>query len=173
MRRDLARCLGLLEPLQRCRWRLLAPLGIFAAAFGIPDREIEETRLQRAVRSAQRDEVVAGLAGGLDTQVGERGIRLSGGQRQRVVIARALYQEPRVLVLDEATSSLDLQTEREVTRAIEALHGVATLLVIAHRLSTVRGCDRLIFLREDCLEAVGSYDELRATNAAFRAMTDG
>lgn len=141
-------------------------------AFGIPDDEVDEARLLEAVRSAQLDEVVAGLPDGLDTLVGERGIRLSGGQRQRVVIARALYHEPRVLVFDEATSSLDTQTEREVTRAIEALHGAVTLVVIAHRLSTVRGCDRLIVLREGRVEAIGTYDALRATSAAFRAMTD-
>ena len=77
-----------------------------------------------------------------------------------------------MLVFDEATSSLDTQTEREVTRAIDALHGAVTLVVIAHRLSTVRGCDRLVFLREGRVEAIGSYDELRATSAAFRAMTE-
>jgi len=141
-------------------------------AFGVPDGEVDDARLLGAVRSAQLDEVVAGLSDGLDTFVGERGVRLSGGERQRVVIARALYHEPRVLVFDEATSSLDTQTEREVTRAIEALHGAVTLVVIAHRLSTVRGCDRLIFLREGRVEAVGTYDELRETSAAFLAMTE-
>jgi len=141
-------------------------------AFGIPDDEIDEERLLRAVRTAQLDEVVSGFTGGLDTRVGERGIRLSGGQQQRIVIARALYREPRVLVFDEATSSLDTQTEREVTRAIDALHGAVTLVVIAHRLSTVRRCDRLVVLRAGRVEALGSYDELRKTSPVFRSLVD-
>jgi ATP-binding cassette subfamily C protein len=139
-------------------------------AFGIPDAEIDERRVQRAARVAQLEEVVAGLPQGLDTFVGERGIRLSGGQRQRVVIARALYHEPQVLVFDEATSALDNQTEREIARAIEALHGAITLIVIAHRLSTVRGCDRLIFLDQGRVAGVGSYEELMAGDARFRAV---
>ncbi len=139
-------------------------------AFGVADAEIDETRLARAVAAAQLDDVVAGLPDRLGTLVGERGIRLSGGQRQRVVIARALYRGPQVLVFDEATSSLDNQTEREITRAIDALHGTVTVVVIAHRLSTVRGCDRLIFLHQGRVAAIGTFDELMAGNAAFRAM---
>ena len=142
-------------------------------AFGIPDAEIDERRVQRAARVAQLEEVVAGLPQGLDTFVGERGIRLSGGQRQRVVIARALYHEPQVLVFDEATSALDNQTEREIARAIEALHGAITLIVIAHRLTTVCGCDRLIFLDQGRVAATGSYDELLASHPGFRAMATG
>ncbi len=139
-------------------------------AFGVEDGAVDEARLARAVAAARLDDVVAGLPDGLGTLVGERGIRLSGGQRQRVVIARALYREPQVLVFDEATSSLDNQTEREITRAIDALHGSVTVVVIAHRLSTVRGCDRLIFLHEGRVAAAGTYDELMAASDAFRAM---
>lgn len=139
-------------------------------AFGVPDADIDQRRVQQAARVAQLQDVVAGLPDGLDTFVGERGIRLSGGQRQRVVIARALYHEPQVLVFDEATSALDNQTEREITRAIDDLHGAITLIVIAHRLSTVRGCDRLIFLDQGRVAAVGPYDELMAGDTRFRAM---
>jgi ATP-binding cassette subfamily C protein len=141
-------------------------------ALGVPDAEIDERRLSLAVRLARLDEFLSSLPQGLDTLVGERGVRLSGGQRQRVAIARALYHEPEVLIFDEATSALDNQTEREVTRAIGALQREKTLIIIAHRLSTVRGCDRLFFLREGRVAAVGSFDELLEKNEAFRAMAE-
>jgi ABC-type multidrug transport system fused ATPase/permease subunit len=112
-------------------------------AFGLSDRDIDDAAVKRAVKAAQLDEFVSGLANGLDTLVGERGVRLSGGQRQRIGIARALYHDPSVLVLDEATSSLDAATERGVMEAVRALHGAKTVVIVAHRLSTVEHCDRL------------------------------
>jgi ABC-type multidrug transport system fused ATPase/permease subunit len=112
-------------------------------AFGIPAGEIDDTRVARALRAAQLDEFVAGLPRGAETVVGERGVRLSGGQRQRIGIARALYHDPDVLVLDEATSALDLATEHGVMQAVAALQGAKTILIVAHRLSTVAGCQRL------------------------------
>ena len=139
-------------------------------AFGVADAEIDERRVTAALRLAQLGDFVAGLPAGLDTMLGERGTRLSGGQRQRVAIARALYDEPEVLVFDEATSALDTPTERELIAALEALRGVKTLIVIAHRLTTVRHCDRLAVLRDGRLAAVGPYDELLARDAGFRAM---
>ncbi len=139
-------------------------------AFGVADGEIDDRRVTAALTLAQLGEFAAGLPGGLDTMLGERGTRLSGGQRQRVAIARALYHEPEVLVFDEATSALDTPTERELIAALEALRGVKTLVVIAHRLTTVRRCDRLAVLRDGRLAAVGSYDELLARDAGFRAM---
>ena len=139
-------------------------------AFGVADGEIDDRRVTGALRLAQLGDFVAGLPGGLDTMLGERGTRLSGGQRQRVAIARALYDEPEVLVFDEATSALDTPTERELIAALEALRGVKTLIVIAHRLTTVRHCDRLAVLRDGRLAAVGPYDELLARDAGFRAM---
>ncbi|HXD96450.1 MAG TPA: ABC transporter ATP-binding protein [Candidatus Acidoferrum sp.] len=139
-------------------------------AFGVADAQIDDRRVTAALRLAQLADFVAGLPDGLDTMLGERGTRLSGGQRQRVAIARALYDEPDVLVFDEATSALDTPTERELIAALEALRGVKTLVVIAHRLTTVRRCDRLAVLRDGRLAAVGAYDELFARDAAFRAM---
>ena len=139
-------------------------------AFGLQDTDIDEQRLQAAVRMAQLEEFVASVPRGLDTIVGERGVRLSGGQRQRVGIARALYHAPEVLVFDEATSALDNQTERAVIGAIEALRREKTLVIVAHRLSTVRVCDRLVFLRDGRIAGCGSFDELLRNNADFRAM---
>ena len=112
-------------------------------AFGIEDEKIEEKRIWEALKEAQLDEFVKGLPDGLDTQVGERGIKFSGGQRQRVAIARALYREPDIIVLDEATSALDNETEKAVMEAIELLHGQKTLIIVAHRLSTIENCDKV------------------------------
>ena len=110
-------------------------------AFGLPNDQIDESAVWRAIRAAQLEQFVSELPQGLDTVVGERGIRLSGGQRQRIGIARALYHDPTVLVLDEATSSLDTATERDVMDAVRILKGDKTLIIVAHRLSTVEHCD--------------------------------
>lgn len=110
-------------------------------AFGLSDAEIDEERLNDAVKRAQLSEVIEELDEGLDTVIGEGGVRFSGGQRQRIGIARALYNNPQVLVLDEATSALDNETEKAVMDSIEKLHGEITLIIIAHRLSTIQGCD--------------------------------
>ena len=139
-------------------------------AFGMADDEIDDDAVWAALEAAQLRDMVEALPEGLDTTVGERGVRLSGGQRQRIGIARALYHNPEVLVMDEATSALDNQTERQFVEALEQLQGSHTLVVIAHRLSTVRNCDRLFMLDEGRLVAEGSYDELLATSEAFRRM---
>jgi len=113
-------------------------------AFGIPTEEIDRKAIIEAARAAQiLDFVETGLPQSWKTEVGERGVRLSGGQRQRIGLARALYHKPQVLVLDEATSALDHETETEVMRAIESLHGTITMIVIAHRLTTLSGCDAI------------------------------
>jgi ABC-type multidrug transport system fused ATPase/permease subunit len=112
-------------------------------AFGLPNDQIDDAAVKRAIHSAQLDDFVSSLPDGLMTMVGERGIRLSGGQRQRIGIARALYHDPAVLLLDEATSSLDTSTEVGVMQAVKALQGSKTILIVAHRLSTVKHCDRL------------------------------
>lgn len=139
-------------------------------ALGLPDDQIDEARVRRSIEMAQLGPFVAGLSKGLDTIVGERGVRLSGGERQRVAIARALYREPDVLIFDEATSSLDNQTEQEMTRAIEGLRGDKTLIIIAHRLTTVRRCDRLLLVREGQIVAQGRFDELLDQNPEFRKL---
>ena len=139
-------------------------------AFGLPDDEIDDGKLRIALQMAQLEAVVAALPSGLDTVIGERGARLSGGERQRVAIARALYHQPELLVFDEATAALDGQTERDVTAAIEALHGRKTMIIVAHRLSTVRSCDRLVFLRGGRIEAQGSFEELLERSPRFRSL---
>ena len=110
-------------------------------AFGVPKDKISEERIWEVLKEAQLDEFVRGLPDGLDTGIGERGIRLSGGQRQRIGIARALYYDPEVLVLDEATSALDNDTEAAIMESINRLHGKKTLIIIAHRLQTIEKCD--------------------------------
>ena len=112
-------------------------------AFGVPEREIDEKLLEQAVKEAQLDQFIHSLPEGLDTVIGDRGVRLSGGQRQRIGIARALYRDPQVLILDEATSALDNETEKEVMQAIDGLHGQRTMIVIAHRLTTIKNCDAI------------------------------
>jgi ABC-type multidrug transport system fused ATPase/permease subunit len=129
-------------------------------AFGIAEKEIDEAALERALKSAQLWDFVESLPEKAHTIVGERGIRVSGGQRQRIGIARALYHEPQVLVLDEATSSLDMETETEVMSAIRALQGFKTILIVAHRLSTVQHCDRVYRIEDATIVAEGMLEEL-------------
>jgi ABC-type multidrug transport system fused ATPase/permease subunit len=140
-------------------------------AFGLPPGEIDRARVEAAARIANlHDFVTAELPQGYDTVVGERGIRLSGGQRQRIGIARALYRDPDVLVLDEATSALDNLTERAVMEAVHNLGGRKTVILVAHRLSTVKDCDKIIVLERGRVVGEGSYAELVAGNDAFRRM---
>jgi ATP-binding cassette, subfamily B, bacterial PglK len=125
-------------------------------AFGVADEQIDDTAVWRALRAAQLEEFVSAQPQGLDAVVGERGVRLSGGQRQRIGIARALYRDPAVLVLDEATSSLDGATELGVMQSVQALPADKTVIVVAHRLSTVQDCDRLYRLQEGRIVAEGT-----------------
>jgi len=183
---------GLLEPthgritvdgvdLRRCApaWQRLigyVPQSVFLVddtlrrnvALGVPDGDIDESRDRTALRLAQLEPLVSSLPAGLDTPV--RDLRLSGGERQRVGIARALYGEPRVLVFDEATSALDGATEAALADALRTLQGGVTMLLVAHRTTSVRRCDRVVMLHEGRIVDTGSVDELAARSAEFRAL---
>ncbi|HWF47501.1 MAG TPA: ABC transporter ATP-binding protein [Bryobacteraceae bacterium] len=139
-------------------------------AFGRPDQEIDEARVGEVVRLASLDRFVSQLPQGLDTELGERGSSLSGGQRQRVGIARALYPRPTLLVLDEATSAVDAKTEEQITGAIAELRRSVTMIIIAHRLGTVRNCDRLILLNDGRIAEQGTFEELHDRSSDFRSM---
>jgi len=129
-------------------------------AFGLNDENIDDNLVRNAIRLAQLEDFVATLPEKLETVVGERGVRLSGGQRQRIGIARALYHNPSVLVLDEATSSLDTPTEHGVMQAVQALQGSKTVLIVAHRLSTVEYCDRLYKIENARITEEGTFHEV-------------
>lgn len=135
--------------------------------FGEAPDAFDPARLDEAISRAQLDDLIAELPQGLDTMIGERGVRISGGQRQRIGIARALYVRPQLLVLDEATSALDNETERRITDTIDSLHGELTMIVVAHRLSTVRRCDQLIFMADGQIESIGTFDGVRRSNETF------
>jgi ABC-type multidrug transport system fused ATPase/permease subunit len=131
-------------------------------ALGFPQEVATDDLVMRALRVADLDKFVDGLDQGLDTQVGERGAKISGGQRQRLGIARAMFTQPLLLVLDEATSSLDAETETSISNALQNLRGTTTVVMIAHRLSTVRNADIVVYLSEGRVKAVGTFDEVRA-----------
>lgn len=139
-------------------------------ALGYDAEDIDERRVQSAVRRAQLDSVIAELPQGLDSVVGERGIRLSGGQRQRVAIARAFYREPPVLIFDEGTSALDAVTESALVRGIGELRSGRTLIAVAHRLSTVRDADRILVIKAGRIEADGTYEDLMHGSELFRTL---
>ncbi len=137
-------------------------------AFGVVEAEIDEARVLQALKTACLDEFVATLPQGLDTVVGENAVCLSGGQRQRLGIARALYTDPEVLVMDEATSALDAITEEKLLQAIHNLRQDRTLIIVAHRMSTVEGCDRLYRLQDGKIEAAGNPVVCMAVAEAYR-----
>jgi ATP-binding cassette, subfamily B, bacterial PglK len=136
-------------------------------SLGVENSLVDEARMREAVRLAQLDAFVSTLPEGLETKVGERGTRLSGGQRQRVAIARALYRGPDVLVFDEGTSALDNETEADLVAALEQLHGQLTIIMIAHRLSTVRRCDTILVIEDGVVSDAGTFDELAARHRLF------
>jgi ATP-binding cassette, subfamily B, bacterial PglK len=142
-------------------------------ALGWRGDDIDEEAVLEAVRLAELDEVVAALPKGLDTRLGERGIRLSGGQRQRVGIARALYTRPSVLVLDEATSNLDRATEGRIVDTLERLPGGVTMIIVTHRISSVERCDRIVYLEDGAVRAAGAFAEVAAAVPALLGSENG
>jgi len=140
-------------------------------AFGIDLEQIDQTAVEHGAKIANLHDFVTGdLPQGYATSVGERGVRLSGGRRQRIGIARALYHNPQVLTLDEATSALDNLTEQAVMETVHNLGHEITIIIIAHRLSTVRQCDQIYLLERGEVKASGAYDELLAKNTQFKLM---
>ena len=129
-------------------------------AFGVETGEIKECKIFQAAQQAQIAQLIEGWQEGYQTPVGERGVKLSGGQRQRIGIARAFYQQASVLIFDEATSALDLKTELAIMEAIEDLKDDLTILIIAHRVSTLEGCDMIVKLDKNNIVTTGSYQEM-------------
>ncbi|GJL81750.1 MAG: ABC transporter ATP-binding protein [marine bacterium B5-7] len=139
-------------------------------ALAIDPREIDSDKVRHAADAAQLMEFIDKASGGLDSRVGDRGVKLSGGQRQRVAIARALYNDPDILVMDEATSALDNQTERSVIDAVSALKGKRTIIMIAHRLTTLASCDRIVVIADGKISAIGTQQELQKTSNEYQKM---
>jgi ABC-type multidrug transport system fused ATPase/permease subunit len=141
-------------------------------AFGVDDKDIDMSLVRRVSEMASLHQFVTSrLPEAYETRVGERGVRLSGGERQRIGIARALYRQPKLLVLDEATSALDNITEAEVMNAINDIGSDTTLIIIAHRLSTVKSCDRLYVVAEGRIIREGSYSELQQSSVFSAFLT--
>ena len=137
-------------------------------AFGIPDEKIDIEKVKNALTLSHLDKFLETLDKGINTQVGERGIQLSGGQRQRIGIARALYNNAKVLVFDEATSSLDGITEKNIMEAIHNFSGQKTIIMVAHRLKTVQKCDQIFLVDNGKIADQGTYEELLKRNRHFK-----
>jgi ABC-type bacteriocin/lantibiotic exporter with double-glycine peptidase domain len=128
---------------------------------GFSPEEIPEADIMDALKVAQLSEFVSSLEDGLEHNIGERGMKLSGGQRQRLGIARALLSKPKLIVLDEATSALDGETEKRISDSIKSLRGACSIVVVAHRLSTVRDADAVAYLEGGAIKAIGSFEFVR------------
>ena len=139
-------------------------------AFGVPPEERDDAAIHLAAQTAHLSDVVGSLEQGFESESGERGVRLSGGQRQRIGIARALYGAPDVLILDEATSAVDSVTDEAILNGIGALSGKKTLIMITHRISTLRNCDQILLMERGRVAARGTYDELLESEPRFRAL---
>ena len=139
-------------------------------AFGIDSGEIDEEKLMNSIKQASLEDLLNDLPNGIQTEVGERGIQLSGGQAQRIAIARALYTECEVLIFDEATSSLDGVTEKKILDSISRLQGKKTIIMIAHRLTTLKGCNAIYVLDKGKVDDVGNFEILSKNNKLFKKM---
>jgi ATP-binding cassette subfamily B protein len=134
-------------------------------AFGLPKAHIDMTRVRAAAQKARIASTIESWSQGYEAAVGERGVRLSGGQRQRIGIARALYKNADVVIFDEATSALDNQTEAEVMEALDNLDRDLTIFLVAHRLTTLRGCDLVVELKDGRVARMGSYEDMIGASA--------
>ena len=141
-------------------------------AFGLSDAEINKQRVIDVLEMVSLKDFVLGLEDGIETVVGERGIRFSGGQRQRIGIARALYHNPQILVLDEATSALDNDTEAQIRVLINEIRENRILIIIAHRLSSIRDCNNIIFMKDGRVDSVASFSQLSKENTDFHRMVE-
>jgi ABC-type multidrug transport system fused ATPase/permease subunit len=141
-------------------------------ALGVSDSVVDDEAVLEAIELSQLTDFVSALPEGVETKVGERGVRISGGQRQRLMIARALYRRPSVLIFDEGTSALDTATETELMTAVRRLRGRHTIVLVAHRLSTVRASDRVIFIDKGRVAGIGTFDALAEQNDRFRALAE-
>ena len=141
-------------------------------AFGVKLEDIDFQQINKVIKLSNLDDTVSKLTNGVNTIIGEQGVQLSGGQRQRIAIARALYQDPNILVFDEATSALDGLTEKSIMNSIKALSKTKTIILIAHRLNTVKDCNQVFLFNNGKLEDSGSYEELKNNNSEFHKMID-
>ena len=135
------------------------------------DKDIDEKKIQDAVSQSQLRDLMHQLPEGLDTMVGEKGVQLSGGQRQRIAIARAIYRDPKILVLDEATSALDGLTEQKIMQSIHNIASDITVIIIAHRLNTIKECDMIYLIDKGKIVADGTYSELLESNEQFQNLS--
>ena len=135
-------------------------------------REIKEDKINESIVTAHLEDFVSTLPFGVDSMVGDRGVQLSGGQKQRIGIARAIYNNPKVLIMDEATSALDGITEMNISKAISDVSGTMTIIMIAHRLNTVKDCDVIYFMDHGKIVDHGTYEELVKTNPDFRLLSE-
>ena len=141
-------------------------------AFGVPFHEMDFEKIKQAAKWAQLDDFITSLPEGYDTVVGERGVRLSGGQRQRIGIARALYHDPQVLIMDEATSALDRITENVIIETIKNFSHKKTIIMVAHRLATIKECDIIHIIDKGNIVDSGSYDSLIESNLVFKELAE-
>jgi ATP-binding cassette subfamily C protein len=139
-------------------------------AFGISDDEIDDDHINQAIKIAHLDSLIKTLPDGLETVLGERGERLSGGQRQRIGIARAMYLNPNIIVFDEATSALDVEMEHQITSVLGEMHGKKTVIIISHRISTLKHCDKIVFMDAGKVLDVGSFGKLKKRSVKFRKL---
>ena len=139
-------------------------------AFGIPLKEIDNKKIDKSIEKSQLKDFINQLPNGVDTIIGERGVQLSGGQRQRIGIARSLYTDSKLIIFDEATSSLDGLTEEAVIQSINNIQNIKTVVIVAHRLASVKKCHQIYFIEKGKILDQGTYDELIKRNDLFRKM---